>query len=472
MSEVAQSQSVSTMIVAYFRGFAVLKETRREYWGLQAINILDNAAYMSLYGIAVVFFSADFGLNDVDAGYLFSAFTLGVTISLFVTGFVSDWLGIRTALCLSMAVLLVLRGLLMLAGLSLNLPGRTTIAAGALIAMAPCVAMTITTYQAANRRFTTNKSRGAGFNLWYLFMNVGFFCGGLSIDVFRKWLKLANSYILGFAIVATVACLLIAIFSIRNETQLYGPDETPDPHPVAQRRKKPWDLAWDVLTESVFWRFLVLCALLLGVRAVFLYLHLLWPKYWLRVIGPDAAIGALQAVNPALVAAGLILLIPMLNRFTVYGMLTYGAIISALSLFVLAIPSHGNATYLTTLACLVVLTIGEVIWSPRLQEYTAAIAPKGQEGTYLGLSMVPWFAAKMTVSMLSGHMLTRWVPAYTEGEPILRDRLAAGQIAFMDSPSALWLILGAFALGGPLIALLLRNWFTKGAEWTPREGAP
>jgi dipeptide/tripeptide permease len=177
------------------------------------------------------------------------------------------------------------------------------------------------------------------------------------------------------------------------------------------------------------------------------------------VIGPEAAIGTLQAINPILVIIGLILLIPILHRYSVYKMLTYGGMISALSLFVLAIPTVGDATYVTSIVALVVLTVGEVIWSPRLYEYTAAIAPKGQEGTYLGLSMVPYFLAKTVVSLLSGHMLTRWVPLD------IGEKLRAGTVAFADSPSALWLILGAFALGGPVVAILLKDWFTKGAHW-------
>ena len=42
--------------------------------------------------------------------------------------------------------------------------------------------------------------------------------------------------------------------------------------------------------------------------------------------------------------------------------------------------------------------------------YTALLAPKGQEGTYLGLSMIPWFLAKTVVGWFSGDMLTRWSP--------------------------------------------------------------
>ena len=62
-------------------------------------------------------------------------------------------------------------------------------------------------------------------------------------------------------------------------------------------------------------------------------------------------------------------------------------------------------------------------------------------------------------------MLVKWVPEFPEGEPILRDRLAAGEIAFWDSPSAMWLILGIVAFIGPLVALGFRKWFTRGARW-------
>ena len=59
-----------------------------------------------------------------------------------------------------------------------------------------------------------------------------------------------------------------------------------------------------------------------------------------------------------------------------------------------------------------------------------------------------------------------------EEEPLqLREQLEAGTIPFWDSPSGMWVILGAVALGGPFIALLLRNWFTKGAHFEKGGGA-
>lgn len=474
MSETVQNSSfgemvakLGEMVASYFRDFKVLKETRSEYWGLQIINFLDCTIFFAMLNIASVFLSDDFRFSDKAAGWIVMAFTSGTTICLFFSGLATDWLGIRRSMYVSMTALLLLRLVTVWCGLQTNLPYRGLIVSIALVLMAPFMAMIQTMFQAANKRFTTGKSRSAGFNLWYLFMNVGAAGGGFLIDIVRLWLKLPNAHIFTYGVFSAAACLVIAALTIRREEQLYGPDEKPEESTEPKKRLSPWENFAAVISEPVFWRFAVLVTLLLGVRAVFAYMYLLFPKYWLRVIGPDAKMGTLQAINPILIIIGLILLIPILHRFNVYKMLVYGAMVSGLSLFVQAIPSYGDQTYIISCAALVVLSIGELIWSPRLTEYTAAIAPEGQEGTYLGLSMVPWFLAKSLVSAMSGYLLVRWVPELPNGE-LLRDRLAEGQVSFWNSPSALWVILGIPAIAGPIVALLLRRWFTKGAKWTTK----
>jgi MFS family permease len=361
--------------------------------------------------------------------------------------------------------------------------------------MAPFMAMLITIFQAGNRRFTNKRSRGAGFNLWYLFMNIGAAGGGFIIDIIYLGLDLPHFHVFTFGIVMSVLCLLCTVFFIRNTEQLRSPDEeaeaaangqeqgAPDEipeldfetgEPKARKKKAkkglgPGEIIKAVLSSPVFWRFTVLITLLLGVRAVFLYLGLLFPKFWYRVIGPDAAVGNLQAFNPILVIIGLMLVIPILQKFNVYKMLVFGALISSVAMFIPALPPLGGAgivnwTYGTTIAFLLILTVGELIWSPRLSEYTAAIAPEGQEGTYLGLSMVPYFAAKLFVSALSGPMLERWCPEFPPGEPNMGERIASGEVPFWDTPYVMWLILGAAALIGTIIAILGKPWFTRGAH--------
>lgn len=464
------------MIVAYFRDFGVLKETRREYWGIQIVNFLDCTFYFAMLTIATVFLSEDLGLNDRVAGYSTALFTSATSLMLFVSGMYTDWLGIRRSLNLSMAAMLVLRLAVVVVGLVPGLPHRGMLASVLLFLMAPFMAAIQTVFQSSCQRFTTKRSRSAGFNLWYLFMNIGAAAAGFSIDIVRKLLHLPNVHIFTMGVITAALCLVAGMMMVRQEEQLVSPDEPTEAQKEEAKveHKRPLQILREIIHEPTLWRLLVLIALILGVRAVYAYLYLLMPKYWLRTIGPDAAIGTLNAINPIGIVIGLILFIPIANRFNVFNMLVYGAMVSAFSLFPLALPWQvfgrdiATAHYLMALLSMVILTIGEVLWSPKLYEYTAAIAPKGQEGTYLGLSLIPWFVAKTLASVISGHMLEHWSPEKVtiNGEIMpLQQAMIHGQVSYWQSPAAMWLILGLYALVGCGIAILLRGWLTSGARW-------
>lgn len=89
---------------------------------------------------------------------------------------------------------------------------------------------------------------------------------------------------------------------------------------------------------------------------------------------------------------------------------------------------------------IVFLSIGEAFWSPRLYEYTAMIAPKGREGTYMALASAPNFAAKLAVGGLSGTLLANLCPS--EGH-------CNGQM--------MWLAVGCMTVTSPILMLILRR---------------
>ena len=475
MSQPAASKSAAEMIVSYFRDFGVLKETRKEYWGIQLVNFLDCTFYFALLTIATIFLSEDLGLNDRWAGYSTALFTSATSLMLLVSGMYTDWLGIRKSLSISMVAMLVLRLGVMVVGLTPGLPHRGILVSVLLLLMAPFMAAIQTVFQSACQRFTTKRSRSAGFNLWYLFMNVGAAAAGFSIDIVRKLLHLPNAHIFTMGVILAALCLLVGTTMVKREDQLVSPDDPPEAQKEETKveHKRPLQTLREVITEPTLWRLLVLIALIIGVRAVYAYLYLLMPKYWLRTIGPDAAIGTLNAINPIGIVIGLVLFIPITNKFNVFSMLIYGAMMSAFSLFPMALPWRmfgsdiATAHYIMALLCMVILTIGEVIWSPKLYEYTALIAPKGQEGTYLGLSLVPWFLAKTLVSAFSGHMLEYWSPETVMvngvGVP-LQVAMIHHQLPYWHTPAAMWLVLGGYAFAGCAIAILLRGWLTRGAR--------
>jgi hypothetical protein len=57
-----------------------------------------------------------------------------------------------------------------------------------------------------------------------------------------------------------------------------------------------------------------------------------------------------------------------------------------------------------------VFSIGEAFYSPRVYEYAAAIAPKGQEASYGALSYIPFLLGKLLVGT-GGWLLAAFCPA-------------------------------------------------------------
>ncbi len=284
-----QQKSAWEVIRNYFLDFKVLKDCPREYWTIQAINFLDCFAYFAFLNIAVVFLSENIGLSDVRAGYVFTVFTTMTTLMLFFSGFITDSLGIKKALYLAMGLLILARGGIAALGFFPGIPHRSFLIWPLFLLLAPGTAMVQTVFQAAIRRYTSARARSAGFSMWYLVMNIGAALGGFAIDFVRLTMKADNTWIINIGVFAAVLCTVLTLLFIRNELQAHSPgEEIATEDEVKGERKMPWQILREVVTQSPFWRFIVLVSCLIGVRAVFLYMALLSPKYWLRVIGENA----------------------------------------------------------------------------------------------------------------------------------------------------------------------------------------
>lgn len=470
---VAAPEHKPNWLKQYFLDFKVLGDNPFAFWVVQFINLLDSLGYFALLGVGTLFLNQTIGMDKVMTGYTFTAFTTLITLSLFVAGAVTDSLGINKSLGIAQGIALVTRTVIAICGLSPDIPGRGWIVAAALVISAPGAAMTQTVFQAANKRYSSRKSRSASFNIWYLIMNIGAMAGGLAIDVVRVDLGVSLSWIFVMAAAAAGINVVVTLLFVRNTATVLEEGEEPEAAADPNSPKKGgMQILREVVRESAFWRFIVLMVAVLGVRAVFSYMYLLMPQYWVEVIEQTGSAktdqGLLQAINPVLIVGGLILFIPIANRFNVFKMLISGAFISAASLLVLVLPwqwfgpTMAQGYFAMAVVMLTVLSIGELAWSPKLTEYTAAIAPHGQEGTYLGLSMMPWFVAKLAVSAMSGHMLERWVP---EGRGL--QTMCSADVAFWDTPEAMWGVLFLWAFVGPAVALFLKGWLTAGADLDP-----
>jgi hypothetical protein len=82
-----------------------------------------------------------------------------------------------------------------------------------------------------------------------------------------------------------------------------------------------------------------------------------------------------------------------------------------------------NPWYVMIFLFVVLLSVGEAFYSPRLYEYTAAIAPKGQEASYMAMSSLPFFLAKLGVAPLLRRAAGPFLPGHRPAP--LRNAVAA-----------------------------------------------
>lgn len=217
--------------------------------------------------------------------------------------------------------------------------------------------------------------------------------------------------------------------------------------------------------QDGFYRLLAFLMLIAFLKLIFMWMYYAYPKFGIRELGEGAPVGRLSAINSALI----ILLVPLVGalsqKCSAYRMVIVGGAISAAAGFIMALPpawfegvadsmpirwgarwylglsGDVNPWYVMILLYVVVLSVGEAFYSPRVYEYAAAIAPRGQEASYSALSYVPFFLAKLFIGVFSGRMLERYCP---ESGP-------------RDSRT-MWLIVALITTIAPLGLIVLRRW--------------
>lgn len=527
--------TVSRAIKSYFTEFGRLRDCPRDFWVVQLVNLLDGVAYFSMLTVATLYLSETLGYSDTDAGLLWGTCMLVYTLMAFVAGFIGDSLGIKRTLHLSVILLVASR-------LAISATTNKSVVIPALFVIAIGTAIMTPILIAATKRFTTKKSQTAGFNLLYLFMNVGAFLGNYFFDPLREsqW---GNRAIFMMGSAMSILCWISILFFMRKrishadqaKQSQDGGDGSAQP---AEDKKweAPWTIAISVFRESAFWRFMLFLLVLIGVRLVFEYQYQIYPKYYLRTMSEplldtdlrfvpslndqiisdelralmriqgtplnesatvtvenagtlwrikdvknrftvrrtddalkiyvaNVPLGKLNSINPFIICFGVILSTPIVARFRLFNVMFVGIVISALSMFVLAIyPGwfcgalgmtlrQGYATII--IIQIAIFSIGEAIWSPRLYEYTAAIAPEGREASYMGLSYLPQSAARFGAGPLAGFLLGKYCP------PDITENLAT--VPYHQSPQFMCLILAVIALATPILIVVFRGVIQKEA---------
>jgi MFS family permease len=416
---------------SFVRVYDIVNSLPKEVWFMYAVKYLESYSFFILAYSLVLYLSEEFGFGDEQASWAYGIYGILVSVYGLGMGAFIDYMGVRKSLLVGLSLLIISRAVLALThSVSLLVVLLT-------VALPVGAALTLPVLQIGIKRHTENdtSTRAVAFSGFYIVMNVSAMTAAPCIDAFHRLVPLLKHTSIGAYItpyrLLIFAGALLSCASLWLTYNYIHDEEQETPHPPVS-----FDSFRHVFKSSAFWRFVLLAVLLLGVRSIYRHLDATFPKYMVRNFGKDAPYGSLIALNPFCVVIVTILSAPLGLSYHPVPVIILGSFISALSPLVLAL----GTSYTNAIIFVLLLSIGEGIWSPRLYEYSVMIAEKGREGTYMALAAAPMFLATLLTGATSGTLLERYSPETGERHPEI-----------------MWAIIGLTSILSPVLMLLLRR---------------
>lgn len=398
----------------------------KTFWTANTIELFERAAYYSMASFMVIYLKEVLGMSPTFATFLNGSLLWGLIYFMpIVSGTLADKYGFKRSLSLSFLMLFF--GYLIMGNVQKFWPALAgnkgsainytlpVVVAIVLIGLGgsivkPCIAGTI---QKTSGIYAT-----LGFGIFYMVINIGSITGrGLSYFIRTN---LGIPAIFTYASTVFIFIGLLVVLFIYREPE-YVSDGLKDGQQVKKKTLKEAILGiFIVLGNLKFVFFLVVIALFW-----FLYVQLynLIPLF-LRHIDPNAPVELYTLANPLMIVCFQLLITRLVKRWTpvksillgvgvttvgmllnILPVLLYSDISHRVSLAGLAIPIAG----IFLLVSIASMAVGEMMASPRIYEYIGRIAPKGEEGLYLGYANLPVAIGSILGGPLGGALYQKHI---------------------------------------------------------------
>jgi len=439
-----------TGLSGFIAKFTVLRGARRELWLTFLIKLLIYTAYSVTNKTIVYWLSTDLGFSDQAAGALVGwVWAPAMTIFTLLAGSLTDAIGLRRTFFLGVAICTFARSVMILTR------DPTLALACGLLPLAIGEALGTPVLLAATRVYSTTAQRSIAFSIIYALMNVGYFVAGYVFDFIRSldlhmsisgFQPTPHEQLFGVSLALEIL-LFPTIYFLRRDAQGENAVTKMDAarsgfwtgiaRTVQKGSNDTLALFRRLIGQSGFYRLLVFFLFIGFLKAIFLQLDYVFPKFGDREMGLHAPVGKLAGINAILIIVLAPVIGALTQRVASYRIVIIGSIVCAVGVFVMALPTDwfvpaadsalGHARglvylqltgpvhpyYIMSAIYLTIFSVGEAFYSPRVYEYAAAIAPPGQEASYGALAYIPFLVGKLLIGT-SGWVLAMFCPEHGE----------------------------------------------------------
>jgi POT family proton-dependent oligopeptide transporter len=423
----------------------------RTFWTANTIELFERAAYYAMASFMVIYLKETLGMRPTFATFLNGSLLWGLIYFLpILSGTLADKYGYKRSL--SVAFVLISAGYFTMGNVQRLWPGLVGKTAAEAVdftvpvvlgivligiggsIVKPCIAGTI--------QKTSGTAATLGFGIFYMVINIGSITGrGVSYFI-RTSLGIPAIFTYASSVFALIG--LVIVLFVYKEPE-YVSDGRKDGQAV---RKKTLGQAiggiFVVLRNARFVFFLIVIGLF---WVLYVQLYNLMPLF-LRAVDPNAPMELYTLANPVMIVAFQMLITRLAKKWTPIKSILFGVAVTTAGMLMnilppllgvgltrkvdvlgLALPFAG----VFLIVSIASMAVGEMMASPRIYEYIGAIAPKGEEGLYLGYANLPVALGSIFGGPLGGALFERYISTpMKEGRP--------------TNSMAMWLIIAAIGL--------------------------
>ncbi len=361
---------------------------------------------MAFYGTYInlsVYLTQNVGLADREIGVLLGAFAAMRAWIPVATGALSDRMGFRRSLITSFVLYMFAYSSLV------GLPYRVG-AWFSVFAMAFAGAFLKPVIPATVRRYSPPSKQSTGFALFYASVNAGSVIGKVLAKQVRTLVSLRAS--LGNSVVASAFALVLAWFAFFEPAPK---EEVAEPGAIVAKAAPQSTLQelGNALKNRRLVGFLLLVS---GYYLLIEQFYQTFPTYIVRQFGEDAPREYITLINPLAIATLQVFVARLTKNLPPLPAMATGVFIGSISMALMgATPSSlwGAA------GSFFVFAIAEMVYSPRYYEYVSSFAPRGREGMYMGLALVPFGLGGLAGGVLSGRLIAAFLPKDGPRQPLM-----------------------------------------------------
>lgn len=183
-----------------------------------------------------------------------------------------------------------------------------------------------------------------------------------------------------------------------------------------------WQHVREILILKKFWRYFIVVMMVLIIKTIFYQQSIALPLYMYRDLGDDSHYGLSIVINQLLIIITVPIFSYSIYYYTAYEIFLISGLIAVLS----PLPFIFGANYYTIMGYIVISSISESLFSPRLLEYALELSPKGKEGIMIAIAALPSALSLVFAGIIGGVLLNSFCPEDGEQKCWLMWMIIAG----------------------------------------------